>query len=248
MLHDLQICIPSRSRFRENRTLHNLSKNLLPIVTVVVPVSQYEDYRSRLPEVVKILPFEGQGIAAKREFILTSKRNGKLIMLDDDLRFHKRTQDGTKFPATLPEQTEQMFEEMSKFLDLYPMVGLTDKFMSHTKPRFFIECHRFNQVLGINRDLLPQPWPQFRVRHDEEHDVHLQLLTRGCKTAVLTEWSKSDKAGAAGGCNDWRSPEILKQVHEELTALWPTIVSITPDPPRARYNWKEAKRIGGLQS
>ena len=181
------------------------------------------------------------------------KKDGKVIMLDDDLRFYKRTEDGRKFPQTDKPQTIEMITDIIEMLDRYPMVGLTDKFMSQTKPRGYIECHRFNQVLAFNRSLLPDPCPEFRVPHDEEHDVHLQLLTRGCKTAVLTEWSKSDKANAPGGCQDWRTDKILMDTHEKLMQLWPGIVTIDfkVDPRtdkitrKARYNWKAAKMIGG---
>lgn len=246
----MEIFIPSRSRFNDLRTLHTLSGELWKYITIVVPHEQYDTYRRIVPLKIKILKFHGFGIAAKRDFILNLSQNGKIIMFDDDLKFHKRTQDGTRFPGTLQPETEEMIKDIVATLELYPMVGLVDKFMSQTKPRGLIECHRFNQVLGINRDLLPKPWPQFRVPHDEEHDFHLQLLTRGCKTVALTEWSKSDRADAPGGCQDWRSPEILRQVHEKLVELWPSIVTVdtSKDKPKARYNWKEAKRLGGIST
>jgi hypothetical protein len=247
MFDTLQIMIPSRSRSQYVRTIYHLSENLWPSITIVVPPEQYKSYRADIPMEIEILEFDGAGIAAKREFILHLNHTGKVIMLDDDLKFYKRTEDGARFPGTFHLQTEQMIGEIVDFLDCYPMVGLTDKFMSQTRPRGYVECHRFNQVLGFNRDLLPKPWPQFRVPHDEEHDVHLQLLTRGCKTAVLTEWSKADKADAPGGCNDWRNADILKYTHEKLIELWPGIVSIdsSKGKPKARYNWQRAKEIGG---
>jgi hypothetical protein len=198
---------------------------------------------------IAILPFSGlPGVGRKRQFILTMKKTGKVIMMDDDLRFYKLTEDGMKFPPTSRADTEKMIADICEYLDGYSMVGLTDKFMSQTKPRLYVECQRFNQVLGFNRDLLPDPWPQFRLLNDEEHDVHLQLLTKGYRTAVSTEWSKSDIPNATGGCSDWRNDEVLKEAHDQLLEWWPTIVTIKPNPNRARYNWKEAKRMGGLQS
>jgi hypothetical protein len=205
-------------------------------------------YRSSVPMSVRVLEFPGVGIAAKREFIMHLRKEGKVIMFDDDLTFYQRSEDGTKFPRISPKDTEEMVSDIVELLDQYSMVGLTDKFMSQTKPRGLIECHRFNQILGFNRDLLPRPWPRFRVPHDEEHDVHLQLLTQGYKTAVLTEWSKSDKSGAPGGCSDWRNNDVLNVAHTQLMELWPTIVSIDikNEKPKARYNWREAKKIGGI--
>jgi hypothetical protein len=245
---NIQIFIPSRSRWQNVRTLFNLSEQLWPLVSVVVPYSQFTVYRASLPRPVDIIPFSGEGIHTKRDFILHLKPDGKIIMMDDDLKFYKRTGDGTRFPGTHPQETEEMMDTLIYLLDHYPMVGLTDKFMSQTKPRPVMECHRFNQVLGFNRDLLPNPWPKFRVPHDEEHDFHLQLLTRGYKTSVLTEWSKSDKSDAPGGCSDWRNETVLRQAHEKLMELWPGIVTIdtSKEKPKARYNWKAAKMMGGI--
>ena len=248
MQDPLQIVIPSRSRFTKQTTLHNLSQNLWPYITLVVPRDQYESYRMVSPMEVTILGFDGNGIGAKREYILHMKHVGKLIMLDDDLRFYKRTEDGTKFPPATPEQTELMIDAISGLLNIYPYVGLTDKFMSQTKRRLYDTCQRFNQVLAFNRDTLPKPWPQFRLNNDEEHDVHLQLLTRGYRSGVLTEWSKSDKPNAPGGCHDWRDENTLPEAHMKLTEFWPNLVTIdrSKEQPRARYNWQEAKKMGGI--
>jgi hypothetical protein len=218
-------------------------------VKLVVPHEQFHLYQRAVSTSIGIIPFqETNGVDEKREFMLHLNSSGKIIMMDDDLKFYKRTGDGKRFPPASQSETELMVIQIADYLDRYPMVGLVDKFMSHTRPRGFVECTRFNQVLGFNRDLLPRPWPQFRVPHDEEHDIHLQLLTRGYKTATLTEWSKSDTPNSKGGCSDWRNEDTMRQTHEKLVELWPGIVTITLNPDRARYNWKAAKRLGGLLS
>jgi len=206
-----------------------------------------------VPSRVFVLPFEGFGIAAKRDFILKRERHGKVLMFDDDLKFYKRSEDGTKFVAMEPEDTLEMIDAIISYLNNYPMVGLVDKFMSQHTPRNHIECHRFNQTLCFNRDLLPDPWPDFRGLIAEEHDIMLQLLTRGCKTAVITEYSKTDKPYADGGCKDWRTTDVMKQEIERMAQLWPGIVSYVdhPDPNhpqgyKVRFDWKKAKKIGGI--
>jgi hypothetical protein len=249
MFNGVKIVIPSRSRYNSQKTVQALSQDLWTNIVVVVPSDQYISYRQNTPMDIGVIPFDGPaGVAIKRDFILKMHKSGKVIMMDDDLRFYKRSEDGKKFAIASPLDTELMVEQIVEFLTNYPMVGLVDKFMSQHTKRGYEECRRFNQVLGFNRDLFPDPWPTFRVPHDEEHDIHLQFLTRGYKTAVLTEWSKVDKPNAAGGCSDWRNKTFLENFHKHLESLWPGIVSITPNPPRARYNWKEAQRIGGLLS
>lgn len=258
MFGDLQIAIPSRSRANNQRTIYNLSENLWPNTAIIVPYQQYKEYRDAVPREILIIPFSKDvvGVEHQRQAVLDSRLVGKIIMMDDDLKFYIRLIDGSRFVPAYNDDTEYMVAEIVRQLDTYAMVGLTDKFMSQTKPRHFVECQRFNQVLGINRDLLPDPWPTFRLRHDEEHDFHLQLLTRGHKTAVLTEYTKMDKFNAPGGCSDWRSDKVMQETHARLMELWPGIVSITQkpeqpgkpkQPDRARYNWRLAKDMGGIR-
>src|SRR5215472_13327419 len=103
MDHDMQICIPSRSRPLNQKTIKGLSEELWPYITLVVPFDQYIQYRQVTPMDVKILPFDGFGIAAKRQFMLRLKESGKILMLDDDLKFYRRIEDGSRFLPTKPE-------------------------------------------------------------------------------------------------------------------------------------------------
>jgi len=247
-----QIAIPSRSRAHAQKTIANLSPVLYENIVIVCPSDQYEEYRNAVPDDSMVMPFDGFGIAAKRDFILKSKKYGKVLMFDDDLKFYRRTEDN-KFLPMVPAETVPMVEMILSYLDKYAMCGLVDKFMSQHTARPHIECHRFNQTLCFNRDLFPDPWPTFRGLIAEEHDMMLQLLTRGIRTAVITEYSKTDKPYDRGGCSDWRTTEIMKQEIERMAQLWPGIVSYTdhPDPNHPQgykviFNWRQAKRIGGI--
>jgi len=255
MDHDMQICIPSRSRPLNQKTIKGLSEELWPYITLVVPFDQYIQYRQVTPMDVKILPFDGFGIAAKRQFMLRLKESGKILMLDDDLKFYRRIEDGSRFLPTKPEQTVEMINNICTLLGKYTMVGLADKFMSQSLPRGHIECHRFNQTLCFNRDRFPKPWPEFRGLIAEEHDIMLQLITRGHKTAIITEYSKVDRPYSKGGCSDWRTTEIMMSEIERMAQLWPGIVTYTEYPARkdgtrhpqgykVRFDWKAAVRQG----
>src|SRR5215472_9671884 len=229
MDNDMQICIPSRSRPLAQKTIANLSQDLWPWVTLIVPFDQYISYRQNVPLDIKILPFDGVGIAAKREFILNLRHSGRVLMFDDDLKFYKRVDTG-KFIPTKPEDTINMVNIICTLLKEYTMVGLADKFMSQGLPRGHIECHRFNQTLCFNRDRFPDPWPHFRGMIAEEHDMMLQLITRGHKTAVITEYSKVDRPYSKGGCSDWRTTELMMSEIERMAELWPGIISYSEYP------------------
>jgi hypothetical protein len=251
MFGDLQIAIPSRSRHFVQKTIYNLDKSLWPIIVIVVPQSQYNNYRSIIPQNISIIPCDKDGIGPTREFILKFKSNGKVIMMDDDLTFYRRSEDGLKFIQMAPAESVEMIALIITYLDTYAIVGLADKFMSHTLPRQHKECARFNDLHGYNRDLLPTPWPLFRLRHGEEHDVQLQCITRGCKTVAITEYSKVNKAYANGGCSDYRTKEFMMEELNRMAELWPGILTLEldekhPQGYRSKINWKEAKRRGGL--
>jgi hypothetical protein len=248
MFDDFHIYIPSSSRPTVQKTIRNLDKSLYPNITIVVPPDQIKDYDGNIPEVVSLLPYPGQGISKKRQYILELANTGKIIMMDDDLHFYKRNIDG-RFKSIKPEHTVSMVYDIVSLLDKYPYVGLVDKFFSDTRPRGFAECTRFNQVLAINRALLPAPWPSFRPLIHEEHDFHLQFLSRGLKTCVTTEWSKVDTYNAPGGCSEWRDTELMIKASNQMLALWPGLVSIANKEPygaHLKYNWRGACRLGGL--
>jgi hypothetical protein len=172
-------------------------------------------------------------------------------MADDDLTFYKRSQDGTKFARIARKDTEEMFQSFYDFLDRYVIVGIVDKAWSQAQPRGHVECTRFNDIHGYNRDMLPKPWPEFRGMHGEEHDVQLQCITRGYKTVAISEFSKTNQTYAKGGCSDWRTKELMMSEMERLSKVWPGIVNITADPKhpqgyRTKFDWKAAMRKGGL--
>jgi hypothetical protein len=251
MFGDLQIQIPSRSRARSQKTIYNISENLWPNLSIVVPAEQYEDYRTAVPKDIEIIPCNGIGNCVTRQFMLHTRKTGKLITFDDDLTFYKRIANGTRFIRISGADTEFLISEIVTFLDRYSFVGLVDKFWSQLQPRGHKECARFNEVYGYNRDTLPDPWPEFRVPHEEEHDFNLQLITRGHKTAIITEYSKGQRTWAPGGCADWRNKEVFEKAYDQMAKLWPGIVSFGGKPTdyaphRIRYNWEKAKEQGGI--
>jgi hypothetical protein len=250
-MSDFRIVIPSRSRHNRQKTIFNLSIDFWPLITIVVPEYQYTDYREHVPQDIEVVPCTVEEIAPTREFILNMRANGKVIVMDDDLAFYKRTEDGRLFKFIAHDETKPMVEEIVKYLDTYTIVGIADKAFSNSLPRQHKEFTRFNDLHGYNRDTLPVPWPSFRWSHGEEHDFALQVVTRGRKICALTEYSKTNAVNARGGCSDWRTNEKMKAGVERLAREWPGLITLTPNEKQrqgynVRFNWKEAKRMGGM--
>jgi hypothetical protein len=106
-------------------------------------------------------------------------------------------------------------------------------------------------VLSYNRALLPTPWPNFEICHYEDHHFHLQLLEKGCKTAILTEWSKMKSGSNKGGCSDWRTQELMDEAADFMLKRWKGICMDDCNrgldgARRLKFKWKQARQNNAL--
>lgn len=194
------------------------------------------------------LRYEMRGIRGKRQYIFDFARGekfDKILMLDDDLVFRKRNDEG-KFLRAEPGELPDLINTLADLLEDHAHVGILDEFMSHTQPRVAKYHGRYNQVLGYNLRLFPDIWPSFRIEINEEHDFHLQLGAAGLAPAISCEWTKSSKPYSAGGCAVWRTPEVEREGHEALARNFPDLVTVVPAKSLSgwgiRVKWKDAIR------
>jgi hypothetical protein len=242
----VNIFIVSSGRPTKQITAAQIFPDSKHLVMTVVPEREMNDYLEQQSTAGYI--FHNKfGIKDTRQFILDyAERNHiqKFVMLDDDLTFYKRQEDG-RFNKATPEQTEEMFDEIELKLYSFAHVGVCDKFMSHTQPREYITNGRYNQVMAYNLTNFPIPFPKFRVEVGEEQDFNLQLLSKRCESCILTEWSKSAQPYTGGGCSTWRTAEVELQAHKKVVELWPGICSLkdnksTISKTSLSIQWKKA--------
>ena len=228
----MRIFIPTIGRVDRQKTARQLDKAGLPY-TLVVPLDHIDQYSG----IENILGCPDIGIRATRQFIMDMAGHGKVIQLDDDLTFYRRTDDGKRFYPIESEAVFEMFALINSFLNEYAHVGLVDKFMSQSQPRVMRHNGRFTHLLGYNMDLF-SIIPQYCVEVCEEHDYNLQLLMAGHPSCILTEYSKVETPRAPGGCNTWRHEQLEVEACKEMERLFPGIVSA--DGIKIRVNWKKA--------
>lgn len=190
---------------------------------------------------------KASGIKATRQYILEKSTEDKIIMLDDDLKFRKRIKDTGRFTKCEPKDIRKLLSLIEKLLDRHAHVGLVDEFMCNIRPPGFITIGRYTSLIAYNKKLFPKPWPKFRIEINEEHDFNLQLLNKGLRPAIITDYTKSTKFFADGGCNTWRTAEVEKTAHWDLAKLWPNFVSVVPNKYNMskvgiRFNWKAIER------
>lgn len=160
----------------------------------------------------------------------------KLILMDDDLTFSWRS--GTD-QALLGEKptADDVYETIVRYLRAFPYVGVGSQFMSNTFPdgHFFIRFLR--GVHGINQTLYPSGFsPRWRLRTYEDVDFAFQHIDAGIPPLTTTDITLTDEPGVVkgeinekvrGGCNTWRTKEVLAADDEEFRGLWPGYVSST---------------------
>jgi len=239
----MNIYIVSSGRPNKQITFRQfLPETKFPVITVV-PEKDTEGY-VHFQEGGYFLFHDKHGIKDTRQFILDQNPSGKIVMLDDDLTFYTRNPIGS-FRKAVPANVEVLFEEIERTLDYYTHVSIIDKFMSNMKSRDRIYNGRYFQVLGYNLHNFPHPRPRFRVEVQEDIDMNLQLLSQGHYSCVLTEWAKSSRAYAVGGCSEWRTPSVELEALQKMCELWPGICSFresktTLSKKYLAVNWRKA--------
>lgn len=243
------VAIPSRGRAGNVRTLEYLPQGQQ--VMLVVPKKEMTTYNTRHGEIpnLSVAEVSCRHIGQKRQWILDLYRGHggqKIVMIDDDLRFRVRD-NGNTFRRAEPEDVARMLRLLEELLDRTPHAGIADEFMCHyNQPG--TKGGRYNQVLAYN---LAHPVfqggnaPRFRLAINEEHDMHLQLASRGHRPLVLTDYTKGSKYNAAGGCSTWRTAEFEREQFEEFRDLWPDLVTIEPNKKSlsglsTRVKWRAA--------
>lgn len=240
----MKILIPSTGRADRVKTIKSLGEAGRQAI-IVVAVGEGAIYRDLNPSNT-VIESPTHGIRAKRQWMLDNFGTSKMTILDDDLVFRKRI-DQSHFAEFDGSDGQMMINTISDYLDRYAHVGIADRFMIQETPRGYVEGRRYNQVLAYNPLWFPSPWPSFRVEVNEEHDFHLQLRAAGLKPCVMTEYTKQDKAYAAGGCATWRTADSELEAHRKFQEFWPDLVSIVPNKNAisgfvTRIKWKQVDK------
>lgn len=178
------------------------------------------------------------GIRATRQAIMEMAPS-QFIMLDDDLRFFVRNEDGVHFHKADPDDVYKMITYIDFMLYEFAHGGVMPRFMGNRAPRGHDENVKYYHVLAYNKELFPTDRAiEFRTEVGEDHDVNLQLLEAGCRNFVLTEFAQDDKEGASGGCSTWRTLEKEYAEADRLAELHPGLVKRVEH--RVYIQWKRA--------
>lgn len=250
----MQIFIPSRSRFGvKSLTIERIAGGWEGVheVALVVPTSQRKQYLS-MPNRGKIpvLGCPENGIARTRQWI-GKRADDKFLMLDDDLRFFYRPTvrplDDPLPGAGLPNESPprlyrarvsdmaEMFATIETALDSYVHAAVGPREGNQNWPYPFAKNRRPLRALAYRK------WAFLECEHGrveimEDFDITLQLLKKGHKNFITTNFSQDQYATALpGGCADYRDHALQERNVRKMAEL---------HAPFVVTRWKENKHGG----
>jgi hypothetical protein len=229
----MQIIIPTRGRTGQQLTLHSLPGELRKRTTLVCPKREASSlYRLYNDLGVKILiePYPMK-LAQKRGWIVQtwfSCGYDKIIMLDDDLTF--ATRKSKSLPKSTDEELIAAFQHIEdKLGQEFSHAGLGQRqFNNHIAEVGWKIPGKMQCALGYYLPVVAREvrWDLVELRQD--YCASLQLLLKGYANAVWTETVVEQARGfdAPGGCNTYRTPEMIHDEAEKFAELFPNYVSV----------------------
>lgn len=224
----LQILIPTRGRpkFDLQRTYTALA------VAGLEPRLIVDDEVDVPPGDWRYSVMYSSNVMDARNNCLEYAGEGKVLILDDDLTFYRRT--GTGYVPSTPQDIRTMVDALAHQLDRFVYGGIPSKkgAMSHPSP---VELNvRCLAVAAINMDKLPLV-VEYRLKVHEDVDFILQLLELGHTTFRVNEFAYTDPGHVEGGVQTYATEELRRAEWDRLHAMHP---QTTTGGPNGHVKWK----------
>lgn len=216
----MEVVVPSIGRAHDVRTIETLCAAGLSPLVVTWP-AQAKEYVQAVPSAARVVACKVKGIALTRQWILDNVPDNKIIMLDDDVSFHKRRDDDpTKFTNTTTKDVAKLFKIFEKHLDKYAHISIVPRQGGNRILEDQI-CGRPSHVFGYDVARVKASGAKFhKGQVQDDFDMTLQLLRRGLANRIVASYVVDQHAGhgAAGGTSSYRTVEIHNASVMELAA------------------------------
>ncbi len=226
-LKEIQIFIHTYGRHDWQKTLQYITPNIQERTWLVV--QKREAHLYTWPRLM-VLPKKVKMLSPTRQYILENAKKNKIVMLDDDLLFLRRiSEDDWHLRNCQPEDMGAMFRKISRQLDVYAHVGVSHRMGNNRHKTIRLNNVRMNGVIGYNRERVLAAGARFdRIDLRQDFDITLQLLRAGLPNLVSVEfaWDQSRASNSAGGCSNYRTPELMARCAHELAELHPGFVRV----------------------
>jgi hypothetical protein len=266
----LHLYIPTYRRIEKQLTIANLPPAWAARTIVVCGPGEVgpliKEYKNLRISVKAIIAPKVSTISEKRAWILRHAAkvgHERILMLDDDLRFHIRQETSEVYKGFGPHAQSEwadyvkklpalgrllqgklvsaaklgtMFERMEWMLGKYAHGAISDRFMNHTYGGEFKLNARYTGNFGANVPILLDNCELNRVARSEDWDYTLQLMRAGYSNAIYMWGAHSSPAQqfAPGGLTGERNRKNSMQSLKFLQQEFPNELTVQPDS-RTKY-------------
>lgn len=259
----MRIIIPTYRRTDRQFTLRCVPDSMLSDTHLIVDRQDAKELANH-PLVGKgrcnivVHPTKIKTIAQKRAWIIR-RFDGKILMLDDDLRFARREYYNDSPPYQFRALTcgkkdvLWAFKQVDKMLDDFVHVGIGARQGNNglQNIRVWNQNYRMMYALGYRTEVLRRECKLGRIEHREDMDMTLQLLTKGFENRVLIDVVVDQIYNSRGGASSERSVEASNADAELLASWFPDFVKVVQknysiSVPRKEVvcAWKKAAKYG----
>jgi hypothetical protein len=254
-MNNFKIFIPSYKRadrlLSKPNTLDYIPEDLKGNTVIVIRKEETRDYMRVLEkysnrkgkqreEIMKFLSFSDiHNVKETRDAIIDYAIEQKLeyiIVIDDDLKLaHRPFFDyKTDLPNKYEEMTKQQFYKMVRELLYYcnevvPLTGITGRQFSNTKLDYYSENTRIIQLFCMYIPVIASEglrYGNFDGEFMSDYFFTLSLLTKGYKNICFNHSTRDDNMQTEGGCQTYRTAELLSDSAKKLYKCFPDIVTL----------------------
>ena len=217
------IYIPTLGRHDNQITFDNMTENAQRITQLVVQPKEQHLYPN-YP--ILVLPDNDIGITETRRWIYFNSMDIKYGVFDDDLKFIRRTTGEEKSKRPMNEDDWSfLLNTTSSWLDDFAFSGFRQGNLPPTNLDY-IESAAVNCAFFFNGNKLPNPDElDWELSTCEDISLVLQIFKRGYNNKVWDRFGYISNILVEGGCNEWRTLDIINDNHAKLIKKFPEYVS-----------------------
>lgn len=251
----LEINIPSKGRSSRLETLDHIPEGRLRETRVIVPQSEFSDYRRDIKHNgVRVVPCPAVGIADTRQWVMENSKADFVLFCDDDMHFSVRY-DCLKLTKCTTADVEDMLRLLEGWLSSGLVhVGVSQRAGNNNCTEECEDVTRMNNIYAYNRKKFLEAGVKFnRLKVMEDFDVTLSLLRLGHPNRVSYKYAWGQrKSGDKGGCSTYRTAQMQHEAATQLANLHRGFVTIIKKESKVEWegigfdrtdviiSWKEA--------
>lgn len=215
-----EIIINSRGRWDKVITLDQMPIDWCDYTTLVVSGDELDLYHERHGDRVNVVshPTHCTDLTRQRQWVMESSNAKFVMLLDDDLLFFTRNNEGKLTRSTNTDMDDMFHAVIEALREGYALVGISSRFGNNNVPEDFKTTTRVSRAYVLNREVFMNLGLSFLPRgvtipfSMQDFHITLELLKRGYDNKVFFKWSQDDPgSNTAGGCANYRTLETLRQ-------------------------------------